>query len=266
MNPLGVRYRRLRRQLKELCGYLQFDPAGNEITRKTDFTRCPKPVLLIYGLLSTRRTFDILERRLRRDGYCVWSIKLGGLFNTYSTRGIDECAELVREKVERMYARYELGPLAIIGHSKGGLIGRYYVKRLGGDSRVKSLITLATPHNGSPTAYLGCATVGAVARSVWQMTPMSPFIRRLKIGAFPRDVRFVSIYSKEDAFSPFPTCILEEDEGPNLHNVEVRRVGHREFLIRGAVYEVIRRELALGYGEQPPVPRLQALRAILGGR
>ena len=32
-----------------------------------------------------------------------------------------------RVEVERLYARYELGPLSIVGHSKGGLIGRYYV-------------------------------------------------------------------------------------------------------------------------------------------
>jgi hypothetical protein len=147
-----------------------------------------------------------------------------------------------------------MGPMSIIGHSKGGLIGRYYVKRLGGDRRVKNLITLATPHNGTPFAYLGCATLGAVAPSVWQMTPMSPFIRRLKIGAFPRSVHFVSIYSKTDRFSPFPTCMLETDKGPNLFNLEIPNIGHREFLFKRAVYEHIRRELAVGYGDPVPKP------------
>lgn len=264
MNPLLLHYRRLHRQLQDARGYLSFDSSGNEVQRKTDFSQCPRPVLLLYGFLSTRRTFDVLERRLRRDGYCVWSIKLGGLLNTYSTRGIDDCAERVREKVERMYARNPLmGPLSIIGHSKGGLIGRYYVKRLGGDQRVKNLVTLGTPHHGTPMAYLGCATVGMVAKSVWQMTPMSPFIRRLKIGAFPRNVRFTSIYSQADSFSPFPTCVLET-RADHVQNLEVPGIGHREFLYRGAVYELIRRELALGYGDPVPQPRLQAARTLLG--
>lgn len=262
MNPFSIRYRRLRRTLEEIGGYLPFHTRGNEVIRRTDFTRCPRPVLMLYGFFSTRRTFDVLERRLRRDGYGVWSINLGGLLDTYSTRGIEECAELVREKVERLYARYELGPLSIVGHSKGGLIGRYYVKRLGGDSRVRALVTLGTPHNGSPTAYLGCATVGAVAKSVWQMTPMSPFIRRLKIGAFPRHVRFASIYSKEDVFSPFPSCILETQEGDNLFNVEVQGITHREFLLRRSVYGAVREHLALAYGEPAPVPKLQAVRGL----
>ena len=248
-------YRKLARQVSYLKGYLEFDTKGNNIIRRTDFSNCERPVLLLYGFLGTRRVFDVLERRLRRDGFGVWSINLGGLFDSFNTRGIDECAEKVREKVERLYARFpNLGPLSIIGHSKGGLIGRYYVKRLGGDRRVKNLITLATPHNGTPTAYVGCATVGMIARSVWQMTPMSPFIRRLKIGAFPRHVRFSSIYSKQDGASPFPCCILENDGNGNTFNIEIPGVTHREFVWKRPVYEVIRRELLLGYGEQAARP------------
>ncbi len=258
-NAFLLQYRKLRRQLQELRGYVSFDRAGNDVVRRTDFAQCPRPVLLLYGLLGTRRVFEVLEHRLRRDGFCVWSINLGGLFDAFNTRGIDECAEKVREKVERLYARYQLGPLSIIGHSKGGLIGRYYVKRLGGDRRVKNLITLGTPHNGTPTAYLACATVGIVAKSVWQMTPMSPFIRRLKIGAFPRNVRFVSIYSKIDRASPFPCCILEDDRTENLFNIEVADVGHRDFVCKRSVYEVIRQQLALGYQVQLPQHALPSL-------
>ena len=259
MNPLLLRYRRLRRDVKDLAGYLNFDRRGNEIVRRADFTRCPRPVLLLYGFLGTRRSCEVLEHRLRRDGYCVWSINLGGLFDLFNTKGIEECAEKVREKVERLYSRYDLGPLSIIGHSKGGLIGRYYVKRLGGDRRVKNLITLGTPHNGTPAAYLGCATVGLVAKSVWQMTPMSPFIRRLKMGAFPGSVRFVSIYSKTDGASPFPSCILENYGQGNLFNVEVPAVTHRQLLSKRTVYAVIRRELAVGYGDPIPQAHLTVL-------
>lgn len=254
MKIFAVHYRRLKRVIQDVRGYVSFDRAGNEIIRRTDFANCPRPVLLLHGFLGTRRVLEVLEHRLRRDGYCVWSINLGGFLSAYNTRGIDDCAETVREKIERLYARYQLGPMSIIGHSKGGLIGRYYVKRLGGQLRVRNLITLGTPHNGTPTAYLGCAAVGVVAKSVWQMTPMSPFIRRLKIGAFPRNVRFVSIYSKTDRFSPFPSCILEDQGTGNLFNVEVPGVRHREFVYRRSVYEVVRRQLAAGYAEVSAQP------------
>ncbi len=240
--------RKLKREWTYLRGYLNFDRAGNAVVRRTDFRQCPRPVLLLYGHMATRRVFEVLEHRLRRDGYCVWSINLGGMFDAYNTLGIDQCAEKVREKVERLYARYDLGPLSIIGHSKGGLIGRYYVKRLGGEKRVRNLITLGSPHNGTPTAYFGVCTVGLLARDVWQMTPMSPFIRRLKMGPFPREVRFTSIYSKADRVSVYPSALLEANQ-ENLRNIEVEGVTHREYLWKRQVYRIIRRELALGYGD-----------------
>jgi hypothetical protein len=256
VTPWTIRLRKLERQAKLLAGYLDFDRRGNEIVKRTDFTRCPRPVLLLYGFWSTRRVFEVLEHRLRRDGFGVFSINLGGLFDAFNTRSIEECAEKVRNKVERLYARYDLGPLTIIGHSKGGLIGRYYVKRLGGDNRVKGLITLGAPHNGTPIAYAGVALTGLVAKSVWQMTPMSTFIRRLKIGRFPAHVRLTSIYSKDDRVSPFPCCLLETHQGENLFNLEVPGVGHHDFLHRRSVYNMVHRELATIYGLPTPRPRL----------
>ncbi len=254
MLPLSARVRQLKRTLRYLRGYVDFDRSGNNIVRRTDFTNCPRPVLLLYGFMSTRRSFEILEHRLRRDHFCVWSMNLGGWMEAFNTHAVDELAERVREKIERLYLRYpQMGPLSIIGHSKGGMIGHYYVKRLGGDKRVRNLVTLGTPHNGSPSAYLGIAAYGMISRSIWQLTPMSPFIRRLKMGAFPRNVRFTSIYSKADRVNPFPSCLLENPtELPSLLNIEVADVLHREFVTSRTVYHLVRREPFTGYGL--PVP------------
>jgi triacylglycerol lipase len=264
MLSLKTRIRQLARSAQYLKGYLDFDRHGNAVKRRTDFTDCPRPVLLLYGFMSTRRVFEVLEHRLRRDGFCVWSINLGGLMDAFNTRGIDDLAELVQNKVERLYQRFpSMGPMSIIGHSKGGLIGTYYVKRLGGEARVKNLITLGTPHNGSPTAYLGIVTHGLVSRSIWQLTPMSPFIKRLKLGAFPREARLTSVASADDQVNPFPSCLLDNPSGhPHLKNVEVAGIGHRDFVTRRAVYQVIRRELFEGYGLPLPDERRPRLTLV----
>lgn len=236
--------RRARRELVHLAGYARVDPRGNSITRRRDFQGCPRPVLLLHGFLSTRRTLGILEQRLRKDDHCVFSIDLGGARNTFNTRGIVELAEHVRSKVDRIYARYEgLGPLTIIGHSKGGLIARYYVACLGGHERVRTLVTLGTPHNGTRLAYLGCVFIGWFARSLWQMTPISPFIRRLRETPWPEGVRLASIYSPQDGVASVRAAKLLAGGADDLRNIEVPGCRHSEYLIRKSVYDVIRREL-----------------------
>lgn len=262
MSSLDLKVRQFKKYARYIRGYFEFDRSTNNIVRRTDFTNCPRPVLMLYGFLATRQSFEILEHRMRRDQFCVWSMNLGGWQQAFNTDAIDVLAEKVRDKVERLYQRFpNMGPLSIIGHSKGGLIGSYYVKRLGGDKRVKNLITLGSPHNGSASAYFGIAAYGLISRSIWQLTPMSPFIRRLKTGAFPRDVRVTSIYSKADRVNAFPSCILEEGgHVPNVFNVEVGDVVHRELLTSRTVYQVVRRELFTGYGlETPSEPRARKL-------
>lgn len=242
----GGTIRRLTDGARDFARHIDVRAIGNDVERSTDFTNCPRPVLLLPGFMSTRRGLTVMERRLRRDGYGVFSLNLGGLLNTFNTRSIETSALLVREKIEALYARHEaLGPLTIIGHSKGGLIGRYYVKRLGGHERANALITLGTPHHGTPNAYLGAAVFGLVARSIWQLMPMSPFIRRLQQGPFPAHVRFSAIYSREDNMVPYPAGTIEQGARANQFNVEVEGISHHEFLTRKAVYAAIRRELDL---------------------
>ena len=256
--------RRAARQVERVASALDLPGADNRVEKRTDFRSCPRPVLLLHGWFSSRRTFDVLERRLRRDGYGVFSLDLGGARGSFLGRGIDDLADLVRAKVERIYARYPgLGPLTILGHSKGGLIGAYYVKKLGGWRRTRAVVTLGTPHRGTPRAWLGLP-VAPVARSLVQMIPGSPFLARLQDGPWPGQVRLVSIWSRGDGASPYPSCLLDTHGLPHLANVEVPACDHRAFLVRKRTYEVILRELRVAEAEAPRVKG--PLTGMAGGR
>ena len=80
---------------------------------------------------------------------------------------MEELAKLVKKKIERLHRRYGLGRISIIGHSKGGLIGYYYIKKLGGAKRVRGLITLGTPHYGNPWALLGRSSLPQRSQSAF---------------------------------------------------------------------------------------------------
>jgi hypothetical protein len=240
------------------------DAAGlNRVEKRTEFWRCERPVLLLYGFLSTRRTFDVLERRLRRDGYGVFSLNLGGLMRSFNNRGIDDLADLVRAKIERIYARNPgMGPLTIVGHSKGGLIAAYYVKKLGGWRRTRAVVTLGTPHHGTPAALIALP-LALLARSLWQMVPGSGFLKRLDEGPWPAEVRLASIWSREDPCTPFPAALLETHGLPHLVNVEIR-AAHSEFLLSRRVYDVLLREIRASETEAPV--RRGPLTAMRGGQ
>jgi triacylglycerol lipase len=214
----------------------------NRVERHTDLDGHPRPVLLLHGFFSTRRTLDVLEARLRRDGYGVFSLNLGGLRRAYNTRGIDDLADYVRAKVERIYARHPtMGPLTIIGHSKGGLVATYYVKKLGGWRRARAVIMLGTPFQGTPVAWFGLP-VALLAPSLPQLLPGSSFLRRLHSGRWPPQVRLTSIWSRSDRLAIWPSAVLDARDQPQWRNIEVNCL-HFEFLTRQRVFASLRREL-----------------------
>ena len=89
------------------------------------------PVLIIHGFLGTRGSMYLLERRLVDDGFVCVSFNLG----TFNSRDIRASAFLIHRKIERILAHTPSQKIDIVGHSMGGLIGMYYVKKLGGQPR-----------------------------------------------------------------------------------------------------------------------------------
>lgn len=240
--------RHWKRDFGNTLTYVRLTLEGNKVERLTDFESCEHPVLLLYGFGATRRTFAVLEERLRRDGFSVFSLNLGGFLDTFNTRCIEELAEHVDEKVERLCKRYKFKKISIVGHSKGGLIGRYYVKRLGGNKRVHTLVSIGTAHNGNPWALLGLVSpLVLLSKSIRQMIPMSPFIRSLKEGRFPKNVRFVSIYSRDDKVCFYKSAMLDiPQNATHMKNVEIKGLTHTDLVMRKAAYNAIRKELIAG--------------------
>ena len=219
---------------------------SNRIIRRDDFHNRDETVLLIHGFMQTRNVWEVMERRLRDDGFGVFSFDLGGLFWRFNTRSIGDLVGMISEKLERICERTGLERFHVIGHSKGGLIARHYVQHHGGDRRVKGLITLGSPHHGTPTAAVGLAVTGAgvLGPSSWDMMPGSKLLRRMSTDTFPSGIPMVSIYSRHDLVCPWWCSVLRPRPGESsMSNVEVRGPGHTALCHDSEVYSVIRREL-----------------------
>ena len=184
------------------------------------------PVILIHGFLGTRGSMYILERRLVADGICVFSYNLG-LFNT---RDIRESALLIQRKIESILAQTRLPHVDIVGHSMGGLIGLYYVKKLGGDARVRKLVMMGTPIAGTWSALAGIATLGLVSPGSWQIAPWSRFLDELRRDPLPPSVECYTISAEREW-----VCPPERTELPGATRILVP-LGHSSLVISDEVY------------------------------
>jgi PAS domain-containing protein len=104
------------------------------------------------------------------------------------------CAAGLRTEIERRYPGYS--DIALIAHSQGGLVGRYYIAETlngGRPLRVSRLLTFATPHQGS--WYAGLLKRFA-SRQVEDLEPDSQFLHALGVawGQAKADRRVLTEY------------------------------------------------------------------------
>jgi triacylglycerol esterase/lipase EstA (alpha/beta hydrolase family) len=219
---------------------------GNRIVRRDDFARFDETVLLIHGFFQTRNVWEVMEDRLRSHGYGVFSFDLGGLLWRFNTHSISDLSSTIADKIEGICARTGLERFHIVGHSKGGIIARHYVQHHGGDKRVKSVITLGSPHHGTPTAVVGVGLMagGLISRSPLQMLPGSSLVRMLRKDSFPPGIPLTSIYSRHDLVCPWWCSVLRPRPGEtSMDNKEVSGVGHTALTSDQMVYGIVRDRL-----------------------
>ena len=237
-------YGALRDQLGSIRGvYL----AGDRVRRRDDAGADREVVVLLHGFFQTRNVWEVMEDRLRHDGFSVLSFNLSGLLWKFNTQPVDRTARMMASKIEGLASQYGFAKVHVVGHSKGGLIARRYVQHYGGDRRVKSLITLGTPHHGTPTAAVGFALLGlaALATSARDLLPGSGVVRAIGRDSFPPHIPMTSIFSREDLVCPFWASRLRPRPGEETHmeNVEVRGMGHSQLTWDAGVYRIVRERL-----------------------
>ncbi|POX55501.1 lipase [Streptomyces sp. Ru71] len=192
------------------------------------------PVVLLHGFIDNRSVFLLLRRNLAQHGrQRVESLNYSPL-----TCDIRIAAELLGRHIEEICERTGSERVDVVGHSLGGLIARYYVQRLAGDHRVRTLVTLGTPHSGTRVAPL--ANAHPIVR---QMRPGSPVLLELAQPAPGCRTRFVSFWSDLDhLMDPLESACIDH---PDLlaQNIRVTGIGHLALPVHPAVAAGIRQAL-----------------------
>ncbi|MFC8666705.1 esterase/lipase family protein [Streptomyces sp. NPDC057199] len=229
---------------------------GTGIDGTPDTTRLPTPtrppVVLLHGFIDNRSVFVMLRRSLAQHG----RQQIESLNYSPLTCDIRTAAELLGRHIEEICERTGRHEVDIVGHSLGGLIARYYVQCLGGDVRVRTLVTLGTPHSG--TRVVPLMNAHPIVR---QMRPGSGVLDELCQPAPHCRTRFVSFWSDLDQLmDPLETACIEH---PDLlvQNVRVSGIGHLALPVHPAVAAGIRQALDAEETEARPADARPAAHA-----
>jgi triacylglycerol esterase/lipase EstA (alpha/beta hydrolase family) len=151
----------------------------------------PRPIIVLHGYAQNRASFLPLAYRMRRAG-------LGPIFGfEYWTLGRTAAAARQLgwfiDEVRRATGAAEVD---LIGHSMGGVVGRYYVSLAGGDGIVHRLITIGSPHSGTEISKIG---LGHPTR---ELVLGSALLTRLAATPPPARTRVTVVWSRGDALVP----------------------------------------------------------------
>lgn len=121
------------------------------------------PIVLHHGLFGFDRIlvldyFYEVKATLEREGHVVRTMRVSPV-NSMEVRALQ-----LAEQIDAVLAETGAGKVNIIAHSMGGIDARHMISVLGYGDRVASLVTIGTPHRGSPVADLARSVVDRKGR------------------------------------------------------------------------------------------------------
>ncbi len=129
------------------------------------------PVVLLHG--TWENAYDnwaAFAPVLKKAGYCVFTpnygrtdlLDIGGLGTvlpgTNGVAKVSRSAQQLDPYIDKVLRKTGAQQVELIGHSQGGLLARYWMKRYNGHKRVHNLITYGATNNG--TTLIGIGALG----------------------------------------------------------------------------------------------------------
>ena len=116
----------------------------------------PYPVVLVHATFADEGSnWVTLAPLLANAGYCVYAFNYGetilsGLLGSIDGLNyITQSAEELKTFVNKVLSQTKASQVDLVGHSQGGMMPNYYLKYLGGASKVNTFIGLAPSNHGT---------------------------------------------------------------------------------------------------------------------
>ncbi len=199
----------------------------------------PRPVVLVHATgVNLGANWAALSPMLKNEGYCVFAFNYGFTSLSLGRIGglgeISASARTMAAFVDRVLATTGAGKVDVVGHSQGGMMPSYYLKRLGGAAKVRTLVGLSPSNHG--TSVGGIVTLGAAldlvgfANTLLWGTGIPAAAQQLEGSDFQRalfadgdtvaGVRYVVIQTMWDkVVTPYRNAFLD---GPGVTNIRIQ--------------------------------------------
>jgi triacylglycerol esterase/lipase EstA (alpha/beta hydrolase family) len=198
----------------------------------------PVPVILVHGTFADMSdSWQALSPLLYDNGYCVFALNYGsyngsGSLGVYATGDIAASAQQLASFVGKVLAATGAKKVDLVGHSQGGMMPRYYIKFLGGATKVNALVGLAPSNHGTTLEGLftlagyfpgGSSVAGADCPACAEQEAGSRFITDLNAGGETAlGVKYTVIESDNDeVVTPYTSAFLTA--APNVTNILLQR-------------------------------------------
>ncbi|MFI9155876.1 esterase/lipase family protein [Streptomyces sp. NPDC053367] len=188
------------------------------------FDSASHPVLFVHGYNGAAGNWNTMADRFRADG---WPSSHLDQWSYDSRQSNTTTAQQLSAEVDRLLAATGAAQVDIVSHSMGGLSSRYYLKNLGGTSKVDAWVSLGGPNHGTDSANSCFDT------SCTEMRIGSGFLTALNSGdETPGSPRYATWWSPCDTvINPDSTVSLS-----GATNTRTACLGHTALLTDATVY------------------------------
>ncbi len=140
-------------------------PAGANNWSCKPSAQHPDPVVLVHGLGATMAdNWSTMAPLLADNGYCVFALTYGldpGENYVGGVEPMEVSSQQLANFVDEVLAITGASKVDLVGHSEGTVMPQYYLKRLGGASRVNRYVAVAPLYQGT-TLYGLSAGINAL--------------------------------------------------------------------------------------------------------
>lgn len=190
-----------------------------------------KAAIAIHGLGRSERSIASLQTTLKDNGYTVIN------FDYPSTRlSVGDCAEYLDSVIDHLEG---IEQIDIVAFSMGGIVARSYFQQHH-DPRLKRVVFLGTPHQGSELAEFFFEQNPSLATlSRWVVGPAASELTPQKLKTLPSPpIEFAIIAGgtgNRDGFSPL--LLGDDDTVVSVKSTQLE--GAREFCIIPSIHPVL---------------------------